>query len=284
MRKCIILIVVLGFLAVNSFAQLMVFDAYKFGSQKLLNEVESFGWTNFLGKFQQAFDKFMEYRSSYLWPLEQMKPESFDLLSNLSDLKDLEKYFSEPFLKNSNKGEIWFDLFSSQATLVSRYQGLSSMGSEEQLNLISGTLEKDEKLMQYVKGNMKMEADHVTELEQLLKFVSDMRAWEAQRVDKMKEYVRVALEVTEAGRWKERLDSVKGTGESAGLMIHASTPKLKAVGASLELESLYLKIQQVALARARLETLLKEKTLTVDRKKRYQQMVDLGILQERKRE
>jgi len=201
------------------------------------------------------------------------------MLTNLSDLKDLEKYFSGPFLRNSNNGEIWFDLFNRQATLVSRYQGLSLMGNQEQLTVMAGALEKDENLKIFVEDNLKMEADHIAGLEQLLQFLSDMREWDTKRVDKMQDYVQVALEVTEAAKWKERLANTP-EGESAGLMIHASTPKLKAVSASLDLENLYLKIQQVALARVELESLLKERVMEVDMKKRKKKMEDAAMRME----
>lgn len=286
MKKISVLIIVLG-VSWNAFANMQVFDPIRFAAQISVDNVVNDYWGEFNEKFQQGFDRFMNFRQTWLVERTTMDGDSFDLFKDITSLEDLEKFLAGSFLKNDSQAEIWSDLFSRQITLAKRFQGFQEPETV-QIDTGDGGIKMDEELLKYKEENLRQEKALMDDLQNQVDFLADMREWENARVDKMKQYVEIALKVTEAEKWKNMVEAVKGQVNaegkqiSPGLMPQPSTPKLKAVGAALELENLYLKTQQLAISRVKLENYIKEKTRDIDKKKRHKVLIDMGIEEEEK--
>lgn len=285
MKKYVVWIIVMLGLSWNSFASVMqVFDPIRLAKQQIIDKTLNENWGTFLEKFQQGFDRFMNFRQTWLVERTTMDGDSYDLFRDIASLEDLEKFLAGPFLKNASQVEIWSDLFERQITLAKRFKGFREPETF-QIDTGEEAMEVDEELQEYKEENLRQERNLMEDLQNQVDFLADMREWENARVDKMKEYVEIALKVTEAEKWKNMVEAVEGQvnengkQKSPGLMPQPSTPKLKAVGAALELENLYVKVQQLAMARVKLENYIKEKTREIDRKKRENILVDQGKLE-----
>jgi hypothetical protein len=225
--------------------EIPVFDIKKILAVTKFLNVQNYGFDSFLPQFESFQQTWSEYYHDMDIISSSLDPDRYLEIA----LSDIGSYLQNPYLLDHNQRDSWHEVFLRAATLLITFPSLAD-DSSITTNPFYQKLPENNGFKNFIIQNLAQNRDRLTDLKNRTAFLSDMRSWEIQRDQRLKDL--------------EKLNLQFGAGKDSGSDLIAFDSKLLALSNQIELEKLQIDCQKLMLLRTGREDLLKKQIRDID--------------------